>query len=221
MGKRGKSVTEATKMVTTIQTSVDPRLWVKNQRRAVRVSRNLQREDASSLAEGDHGKMATEALPAGMSLVPELLRPAGRRYEPSKGTVLHRLWKYGKLTQRQCRAAEKFLEIVEFSREGTSGGFLPGYKMRVDEGRQGFEPSYFQNFYAQELEQIEQGLAYHEVLVLRAIVRDFYWHRHGEKLEPEELGKLCSGYKDNRQAYAAGVSKLQSVLHSLAEYFGH
>lgn len=98
---------------------------------------------------------------------------------------------------------------------------MPGYKQRVDEGRRVYEPSYFQNYYAQELERLKEALAYHEVLVLMAVARDFYWHRHGEKLEPGELGRLCSGYKDSRQAYAAGVSKLQSVLNSLAEYFGY
>lgn len=194
---------------------------VREKRRRVRVTRSYMRDAQARLADTQNGKPATADVPASMALVPEMLRPAGRNYEPPRGTVLHRLWRGRKLTRRQCQAAEKFFEIVGFAVEGGgSGGLLPTYAPRVQSSRQEFYPTFFQNYYLRELQAIERSVCVHEWLVLRGLVRDFYWHGRGGDLDLEYFGTLCSGYKDRRQAYAAGVSRIQCVLTSLAEYMG-
>ncbi len=165
------------------------------------------------------------------ALTYEPYRRATDRYKPKKGTVLHRLWEQGHLTERQCRAADMFIDIVSRANDGKIPGLTASHQPVVDtsgnrDSRYDLDKmrptkvmSIAPNSYARREKEVMNYLHRHEALILLAVKRDYYFEQFGEKLDPRDIGKACTKYKNEGQLYAAGVSKLQSMLTSMAEYF--
>lgn len=149
---------------------------------------------------------------------------------PNYGSELHKLWQKGHLSKQQLYGWQMFYDDLKRA-QGSSmsmvssmsgGGSEGSYASReLQKERPG--PTTYWNKQAARLEDILGNLHDHERGLLVQLVRDAlrsegYKEIHAHTLG--YLGNIMTGYKDNRQAIAGAVSRVQALLCSLAEGYG-
>lgn len=159
---------------------------------------------------------------------------------PADGTMIYNLWLRGKLTRRQLIAWNMFWNDVEES-YGASGPLSVSYAERVSTSVAGAprtvhstdEPfnaigladvrmASWNSAYASMTQKLD-ALRREERGIMDQLIRDHIrvvkgvrgMHSH----DIAYIGGHLSGYKDNRQAIAAGVSRIQAMLNNLADMY--
>lgn len=160
--------------------------------------------------------------------------------EPAGGSMLHALWQRGKLNRRQLLAWRSFWDEIEKS-YGDSGPLSVSYAERVSTSVAGAprsDPSFEEDFNAHGLSgmrlatwnnewlSVNQKWEYlrrEERAIIEQLVRDHIRIVRGLKNvhshDVAYIGEFLSGYRDNRQAIAAGVSRIQAILTNLADMY--
>lgn len=158
---------------------------------------------------------------------------------PLDGSMLYALWKRGRLRRRQLLAWQRFWRDLQRS-YGDSGPMTVSYRERVststagaprDSGRED-EPFSARALadvrmaeWTPEHETVQQKWAHlrrEERGILEQLIRDHIRVSTGLKVHCHDLcyiGGFLSGYKDNRQALAAGVRSVQATLSNLADLY--
>lgn len=148
---------------------------------------------------------------------------------PNPGGILHRLWGRGHLTKQQLYGWQTFWSDLRKEREssnalvgslagGSSEGNYPAREMqRATPG-----PSTRLTREGERARQVWHLLHKHERGLLEQLIRDTlrtegYKEVHAHSMD--YLGKVLSGYSDNRQAVAAATRAVQGVLTSIAEKY--
>jgi hypothetical protein len=149
---------------------------------------------------------------------------------------MYSLWRHGHLDKRQLMAWKRFIGDVEAS-EGDSGPLTVSYTERVstsvsgaprtesdrDEdfnarGVSGMRLAYWNTAWASH-DEVWSTLREEERAIVEQLIRDHLKIVRGLKIHGHDLayiGNFFCGYKDNRQALSAAVSKVQSILKHLA-----
>lgn len=157
---------------------------------------------------------------------------------PADGSILYYLWSRGKLRRRQLLAWNAFWRDLQRS-YGDSGPLTVSYKERVSTSSAGVPRSQFEDeeFNARGLADIRLAewniehttvqqkwelLHREEKGILEQLIRDHIKITTGLKIHCHDisyLGSFLSGYKDNRQSLAAGVSRVQALLSHVADLY--
>jgi hypothetical protein len=125
-----------------------------------------------------------------------------------------------RLDHRQQRAWALFYKAFEAA-EGHSGGVTSGYGEYSDCGS-GSHEKVPKAFTSQSLKQIEHifrtYLTRSESKLLYDLLQDYL--RCSGNLTLEAIGLIRSGYKDDGDARASGVTHVQNLMTRLADYYG-
>lgn len=159
--------------------------------------------------------------------------------EPADGTILHPLWRRGKLERRELLAWKKFWGELERS-SGDSGPLCVSYTERVSTSSAGApraDSPMEEDFNAmglagmrlanwnKEWESIEQKWQYlrpTERAIIGELIKDHAKVVRGVKIHSHDItyiGMFFSGYNDNRQSISSGVTRIQVVLSALADMY--
>lgn len=139
-------------------------------------------------------------------------------FEPQRRTVVHDAWHGERLSERHQVAwrmtVNLFLEAGGRSAKGSSYGEATG---GTGDGQP--LPTAYVNVAYQKLERLrDQHLHNHEWRLLHALMMETLQNVKLHSLE--QMGKIMSGYGDKAQARASGVTSLQRLFDSLAEFHG-
>lgn len=141
-----------------------------------------------------------------------------RAFEPRAGTELHRVWKMGRLNLRQQRAWMKFRDDCDKA-HGKSGGVTSSYGEQTG----GNEPTekrltaYENEEYRRVMHLVHSYLIFEERQLLQAMLQNDL--KTGEHLSLELVGLIRSGYSDEGDARASGVTHIQTLLTRVASYY--
>lgn len=148
--------------------------------------------------------------------------------EPVGGSILHHLWRKGQLSRHQLIAWQKWYSDMRRAlgntnklsvqyREASDGGSPGGNDTAAFHG-----PLTYWNAQAAKVEEIWGKLRGHERGLIEQLFRDALRNDGCKSLHAHDLkylGGILSGYNDDRQRVAAGVSAIQRLLNSLAEIY--
>ena len=158
---------------------------------------------------------------------------------PEGGSMLYHLWTRGKLRRRHLLAWAYFWRDLQRS-YGDSGSLTVSYSERVSTSSAGVprpEMEEDAKINGKDLASIRQAewnaehtsvqqkwehLRSEEKGILEQLIRDQIRVTTGYKIHCHDLtyiGSFLSGYRDNRQAIAAGVSRVQALLTNLADLY--
>jgi hypothetical protein len=158
---------------------------------------------------------------------------------PLDGSILFHLWQRGKLRRRQLLAWKFFWRDLQRA-YGESGPLTISYTERVSTSSAGVpradgeedEPITGKGVASVKMAEwndehtiITQkwdSLRREERGIMEQLIRDHIKVNTGLKIHCHDLGYLgafLSGYNDNRQAIAAGVSRVQALLNNLADLY--
>lgn len=140
-------------------------------------------------------------------------------FKPRDGTVMHDLWKAGKLELRHQRAWSKFVDDVR-GMEGDSGKVTGSYAQAVQSSG-----------YNDEV-RATTNAAYDRVTYLA----DIFLDRQKERpllvslmfdevqsqgiLQLTRIGFQLNGYRDPAQARAAGIANVTCLMSRVAQFYG-
>ncbi len=137
-------------------------------------------------------------------------------FEPQRNTIVHDAWHGKKLSERHQEAW--YLTIKLFR---DAAGISPGnggYGDRPAGAGADAVPSVYYNAAQQRLDRLKGRLHNHEFRLLYALTME---HFQSVKIYSlAELGKRLSGYIDTAQGRASGVTTIQRLCDSLAEFHG-
>jgi hypothetical protein len=149
---------------------------------------------------------------------------------PNHGSELHKLWQKGHLSKQQLYGWQMFYDDLKRA-QGSSmslissmsgGGSEGNYASRELQKSRPGHSSYW-NKQAARLEDILGNLHDHERGLLVQLVRDALRSEGHKEIHAHTLaylGSIMTGYRDNRQAIAGAVARVQALLTSLAESYG-
>ena len=158
---------------------------------------------------------------------------------PIDGSILFYLWQRGKLRRRQLLAWKYFWRDLQRA-YGESGSLVTSYTERVSTSSAGvprpecdeddvITGKNMANVRMAEwnaehtiVSQKWDSLRREERGILEQMIRDHIRVSTGIKIHCHDLsylGSFLSGYNDNRQAIAAGVSRIQALLNNLADLY--
>lgn len=159
--------------------------------------------------------------------------------EPLDGSIIHQLWQRGKLRRRHLLAWKYFWRDLQRA-YGESGSMTVSYSERVSTSTAGVPRADHEedepitgrgmanvkmaewNMEHTIITQKWDSLRREERGIMEQLIRDHIRVSTGIKIHCHNLGYLgefLSGYKDNRQAIAAGVSRIQALLNNLADLY--
>jgi len=145
---------------------------------------------------------------------------ADEDFRPKKGTQIERAWRMRKLDARQQIAWQTFMDDVTMA-AGKSGGVCSPYGEQINKG-DGDEfkiPVAYTNDSYRTVEQILMHfLSWRERALLIDLIQDSL--RGNSSLQIETIGLVRSGYADKVSARASGVTRIQTLLDRLADYYG-
>lgn len=160
---------------------------------------------------------------------------------PEDGSIMRHLWRRGKLNQRHLKAWQMFWR--DYCRSyGDSASLITSYQERVstssagvaretseDEGERSITGKRVANIRMAEwspefaiIDEKWKNFRKEERGILDQLIRDYITVTSGTKIHSHDLayiGKHLSGYKDNRQAIAAGVARIQAIMTHLADLY--
>lgn len=148
---------------------------------------------------------------------------------PNYGGMLYRMWQQKKLTKQQLDGWQSFWEdLMKAAGSSNSvvasleGGSTVDYATReLQKARPG--PAAHWNLHAVRVTEAWNSLRKHERGLLAQVIRDTLRTEGNKDIHAHSvdyLGGILSGYHDNRQKIAAGVSAIQRLLISIAEFYG-
>ena len=147
---------------------------------------------------------------------------------PNHGSHLHALWGKGQLSKQQLYGWMMFYDDLKKAKGASNsvvssmgGGSTVDYASRqLQRSRPGHTSGW--NKQAARLEDVLGGLHDHERGLLVQLVRDALRTEGFKEIHAHTLpylGNVLSGYRDNRQAISAAVSRIQALLTSIAEKY--
>lgn len=148
--------------------------------------------------------------------------------EPIEGSIIHKLWGKGQLTRQQLMAWHRWFTDMRRA-AGNTDKLSVSYQQRSDgTGSGGNDAAAYHgpltNWNAEfsRIEQVWGALRSHEKGLMEQLFRDAIRCSGVKEIHSHNLsyiGGMLSGYGDNRQQIAAGVSAVQRLLSSLAELY--
>lgn len=155
-----------------------------------------------------------------MSLA-EILPPPPRikRRQPTQpeaggtfATIVSELYKKGRITPRQAKAAQMFLNDLTAYHGSTGTG---GYGERVDSSRKpGGKLSGWTQSHV-DCQRILDRLWFHERRTLEYLIVN----RERQRPSLADFGREAFGYEDRSMATAAAIAKIGGLLDSIAEHY--
>lgn len=150
------------------------------------------------------------------------------KLEPVDGSILHQLWRKGQLSRQQLMAWHRWYADMHRAL-GSTDKLSVSYLERSDGGGSGGNdaaayhgPGTYWNAEAAKVEEVWGKLRRHERGLIEQLFRDVLRHSGIKEMHAHDLrylGGILSGYNDDRQKIAAGVSAIQRLLISLAEIY--
>lgn len=156
-----------------------------------------------------------------MSLADVLPRPGIKRRAPefncqesggAFASIVAELYKKGRITPRQARASQMFLNDLTAYHGSTGTG---GYGERVDSSRKGGGMLAGWTQAHINAQAILDKLWHHERKTLDYLITNKEKHRPSLA----DFGREVYGYEDKSMAIAAGIAKIGALLESLAEHY--
>ena len=140
-------------------------------------------------------------------------------FEPRSGSQVHRAWRMMKLEMRHQIAWQNFVDDAKIS-AGRSGSVTSSYGEGIDRG-DGSDfrvPKAYTNAAYRRLERLRDFMGRRERQLLYALLQDSLTSTSG--LQLELIGCVQSGYNgDKVSARASGVTRVQSMLERLADFY--
>jgi hypothetical protein len=148
--------------------------------------------------------------------------------EPTDGSIIHKLWQKGQLSRQQLMAWHRWFTDIRRA-AGNTDKLSVSYQQRSDGTGSGgndaaayYGPLTNWNAEFSRIEQIWGRLRNHEKGLIEQLFRDAIRCSGLKEIHSHDLrylGGMLSGYNDDRQKIAAGVSAIQRLLASLAEEY--
>lgn len=155
-------------------------------------------------------------------------RCVDEKLEPAEGSILHQLWRKGHLSRQQLIAWHRWLSDMRRAL-GKTDKLTVSYEERADSGGSGSNdatafhgPGTYWTAEAAKVEIVWEKLRSHEKGLIEQLFRDTLRHSGYKEVHAHDLrylGGIMSGYNDDRQKIAAGVSAIQRLLATLAEIY--
>lgn len=139
-------------------------------------------------------------------------------FKPKDGTQVHRIWRAGKLTERQAIAWQAFIDDVNLA-HGKSGSVTAAYGETIQSGNgDGLRaPTAFTNIYYERLQRLfRECLTREERALLYDLLQDTL---RRSSFRIEDIGWLGSGYKNDPTALASGTTHCQCLLNRLCSFY--
>jgi len=156
-----------------------------------------------------------------MSLAEILPRPGIKHRRPAPqtqeaggtfATIVSELYKKGRITPRQAKAAQMFLNDLTAYHGSTGTG---GYGERVDSSRKpGGKLSGWTQSHV-DCQRILDRLWFHERRTLEYLIVN----RERQRPSLADFGREAFGYEDRSMATAAAIAKIGGLLDSIAEHY--
>jgi hypothetical protein len=148
----------------------------------------------------------------------EIFRPAKDYHlQPTKGTLLHKLWSSKRLSERHQRAWRLFTTDLR-NAVGKSGRVVSSYGEAIQSSGDSFKvPTARVNAEYRRVERLSASLTRDEKVLLMDLITDEL-QQHGE-LRVEDIGLATTGYRDAEQARAAGVATVVYLLQRIASFY--
>lgn len=152
-----------------------------------------------------------------MSLADVLPPPPKIKHKPNPeaggqfATIVSDLYKRGRISPRQARAAQMFLADLT-AYHGSTG--MAGYQERVDTSTTGSKLSGWTQAHC-NCQRILDRLWFHERETLHYLITQ----RERARGSLADLGRQLYGYADQDMAVAAATAKISAVLETIAEQY--
>lgn len=148
--------------------------------------------------------------------------------EPNEGSILNTLWRKGQLSRQQAMAWQWWYQDMRRAigntnalHVGYSGASEGNFVSREAERAYPGHSTYW-TAEAAKIEEVWERLRDHERGLIEQLFRDTLRTEGLKEVHAHDLkyiGNFLSGYNDDRQKIAAGVSAIQRLLTSLAEIY--
>jgi hypothetical protein len=218
---------------TIVMTKAGARRYQHRKPAEVRVTVIATKPPSQDVREMEAAEKALQASYNSLSTHLRMHRPCqDEALAPNYGSILYKLYQQKKLTKQQLYGWSFFWDDLRRERDressqsmvmGVEGGASQGNYASRELRKKVPGPSARLTKEGERARAIWHSLRSHERGLLDQMIRDAlrtegYKEVHAHTVD--YLGGILSGYADNRQKIAAGVSAIQRLLSSIAEAYG-